>query len=129
MSVLLDTNILIPLVRKQANTLDQSVRDLIDRRQTALFCSVASLWEIAIKWRLGKLGLSTPPATVPGFLGELGLSVLDVTTDHALFEIDPAPNTRDPFDRLLLGVCAVEGIRLVTTDRVLQEHPLSWRAG
>lgn len=55
------------------------------------------------------------------------MSGLDVTTDHALVEVDPVPATRDPFDRLLLGVCAVEGMRLVTTDRVLQDHPLAWR--
>jgi PIN domain nuclease of toxin-antitoxin system len=30
---------------------------------------------------------------------------------------------------LLLAQCAVEGLRLITTDRVLAQHPLAWRAG
>lgn len=128
MSVLLDTNILLPLVRKEEQKLGRDVRTLIDHRPTALFFSVASVWEIAIKWRLGKLELSLPPTTIPDLLSGMGVTMLDVTADHALVEIDPTPATRDPFDRLLLGVCAVESMRLVTTDRTLQEHPLSWRA-
>lgn len=128
MSVLLDTNILMPLIRKEEQKLGRDVRALLDHQTTALFFSVASLWEIAIKWRLKKLELLLPPATLPELLSGMGLSMLDVTADHALVEIDPAPVTRDPFDRLLLGVCAVEGMQLVTTDRVLQGHPLGWRA-
>mgnify|MGYP001545365744 CR=1 FL=1 len=30
-------------------------------------------------------------------------------------------------DRILLAQCQVEGMRLVTTDRALQRHPLVWR--
>ena len=33
------------------------------------------------------------------------------------------------FDRLLLAQCRVEGMRLVTRDRVLGAHPLAWPAG
>lgn len=59
MSFVLDTNILLPLIREQADTLKPNVRGLIEQDRTALFFSVASVWEIAIKWRLGKLELST----------------------------------------------------------------------
>ena len=33
--------------------------------------------------------------------------------------------TRDPFDRLLLAQCAIEGRRLVTIDAALRDHPLA----
>lgn len=35
--------------------------------------------------------------------------------------------THDPFDRLLLAQCRVEGMRLVTRNRALAAHPLAWR--
>lgn len=129
MSLLLDTNILLPIINDESHTLDRNVRALLETRRSDLFFSVASLWEIAIKWRLGKLALAEAPAKLPAFFQELDLTMLDVTADHVLIEIESAPDTKDPFDRLLLGVCAVEGIRLVTTDRKLGEHPLAWRAG
>jgi PIN domain nuclease of toxin-antitoxin system len=36
----------------------------------------------------------------------------------------PLPETKDPLDRLLLAICAVEGRRLVTTDQRLEGHRL-----
>ena len=29
--------------------------------------------------------------------------------------------------RALVGVCAAEGMKLITLDRALAEHPLAWR--
>jgi PIN domain nuclease of toxin-antitoxin system len=56
-----------------------------------------------------------------------GASILNVTAPHVLAELSPDPPTRDPFDRLLLGQASVEAMRLVTLDRALADHPLSWR--
>ncbi len=49
-------------------------------------------------------------------------------TGHAIADIGIEPVTKDPFDRLLLGVCAAEGMKLVTLDRALSNHPLAWQA-
>jgi PIN domain nuclease of toxin-antitoxin system len=92
-----------------------------------LFVSIASVWEIAIKYRLGKLELVVPPARLEERLESFGCAMLPVTGAHAVAELDPWPETNDPFDRLLLAVCAVEGLQLVTRDRKLVGHPLAWR--
>jgi PIN domain nuclease of toxin-antitoxin system len=42
-----------------------------------------------------------------------------------LASVDPDPKTRDPFDRMLLAQCEVEGFRLLTIDRALVSHPLT----
>ncbi len=57
----------------------------------------------------------------------MGISLLDIDHHHVLAELDPEPATRDPFDRLLLAQCQVEGMQLVTIDRALAGHPLAWR--
>jgi len=44
---------------------------------------------------------------------------------HALAAVDPEPATRDPFDRMLLAQCQIEGLRLVTIDRSLVSHSLA----
>ncbi len=48
-----------------------------------------------------------------------------INEHHAIAEVLPEPATRDPFDRLLLAQCLVEGLRLVTVDRALVGHPLA----
>lgn len=93
----------------------------------SIYVSVASLWEIAIKVRQGKLDLPIPITQLQARLNALGWTVLGVEAPHVLAEVDPWPDTNDPFDRLLLAVCAVEALRLVTRDRKLLDHPLAWR--
>ena len=39
--------------------------------------------------------------------------------------VEPEPLTRDPFDRLLLAQCQIEGLRLVTIDRALVSHAMA----
>lgn len=128
MRLLLDTNILVPIAADPVSVFGEKIDTLLDAPDAALFFSVASLWEIAIKSRLGKLPLAVPLDAVPALLTSMGLSLLDVRAAHALAQVEPVPDTSDPFDRLLLGICVVEDLRLVTTDRALQEHPLAWRA-
>jgi PIN domain nuclease of toxin-antitoxin system len=91
------------------------------------FVSVASLWEIAIKSRLGKLDVGVSLADVPANVKSGGLKMLGIDVSHVLHTLDPEPPTRDPFDRLLLAQCHVEDLRLVTVDRALVDHPLAFR--
>jgi PIN domain nuclease of toxin-antitoxin system len=57
----------------------------------------------------------------------LGVQLIGIEFQHVVANINPEPPTKDPFDRLLLGVCAAEKLQLVTMDRALSGHPLAWR--
>ena len=125
MRLLLDTNILLLFFEERLDELDPARHNALSTAD--LNVSVLSLWEIAIKFRLGKLSLRPPLAILPDLLTELGLALLDIKAPHVLAEVEPLPPTRDPFDRLLLGQCVVENLRLVTLDRALSAHPLAWQ--
>lgn len=127
MRLLLDSNIILPVVHGERDKLSAQVNLLFDVSFNDIFASVASLWEIAIKARLGKLPLKSPLRRLPDTLSAYGCQVLPVDERHAIEDLIDQPNTRDPFDRMLLAQCQVEGLRLVTTDRVLKGHPLAWR--
>ncbi|MBT9372515.1 type II toxin-antitoxin system VapC family toxin [Rhizobium sp. CSW-27] len=99
----------------------------ISRFADACFISVASFWEIAIKSRLGKLSPKLPLREIPSFLNVAGFRTLRIDIEHVLTAAEPEPPTRDPFDRLLLAQCQVEGLQLVTIDRALVGHPLALR--
>jgi PIN domain nuclease of toxin-antitoxin system len=92
-----------------------------------IFVSVTSLWEIAMKVRQGRLELLVQPSELEERLQASGCGILPVTGAHAIAEVFPWPDTNDPFDRLLLAVCQVEGLRLVTRDRKLVDHALAWK--
>jgi PIN domain nuclease of toxin-antitoxin system len=109
--------------------LDPNLRRLLQDPAGEFHVSVASLWEIAIKHRLGKLNLLVELETLPETVAAMGADLIAITARHVLAQADPEPPTRDPFDRLLLSQCQTEGLRLMTIDRALVGHPLATRAG
>lgn len=77
------------------------------------FVSAASLWEIAIKRRLGKL---QAPAELPDILLEEGFGMLPISAVHTWAVQDLPLHHRDPFDRLLVAQATVEALPIVTAD-------------
>jgi PIN domain nuclease of toxin-antitoxin system len=127
MRLLLDSNIVLPVVREEHGKLGAQVNLLLNVASNDIFVSVASLWEIAIKARLGKLPLKSSLQQLPDVIAAYDYTLLGIDHHHAVTDLIDQPDTRDPFDRMLLAQCQVEGLQLVTTDRVLKEHPLAWR--
>jgi PIN domain nuclease of toxin-antitoxin system len=127
MRLLVDTTFLIDLSRDELGRRSQQITSELLSPANICFASVASLWEVAIKFRLGRLDLTRPLEDFPIYLRRVGFNFLSIDFRHALTSVVPEPPTRDPFDRLLLAPCAVENLRLVTLDRALVDHPLAWR--
>ncbi|HEY0300845.1 MAG TPA: type II toxin-antitoxin system VapC family toxin [Rhizomicrobium sp.] len=127
MRLLLDSQILVAIAHGQAASMPAIYAEL-QSPTNQMFVSVASLWEIAIKFRLGKLQLPRPPAALSVFFQTLGYQLVVIDQRHAVEDLREQPATRDPFDRLLLAQCQVESLMLVTVDRALSVHPLAWRA-
>ena len=121
MRVLLDTHLVLDLLADQPLRAQHLSRMEVD----GFFVSTASLWEIAIKTRLGKLDPAMPLGDIANFLDHIGVRLLPIEARHVIAAADPQPETRDPFDRLLLAICHVDGLRLATIDRSLREHPLA----
>jgi PIN domain nuclease of toxin-antitoxin system len=121
---LLDTNILFAFINQTVDRLPLRIRNLLVQEDLAPVISSVSPWEISIKARTGKLQLRERQADIQGILVALKWTILPLTLEHALEVAHPEPITKDPFDRLLLAVCACEGLKLVTTDSKLAGHRL-----
>ena len=65
-----------------------------------------------------------PLQDIAGYLEAIGLSMLSIEVEHVITTAYPEPESRDPFDRLLLAQCQVENLKLLTLDRALLKHPL-----
>ncbi|SFL77518.1 type II toxin-antitoxin system VapC family toxin [Methylobacterium pseudosasicola] len=127
MRLLLDSHILLAIALKQLDAVSPSIARALAQPELDLAASAASLWEIAIKARLGKLDPGMPLGMLAEFFEAVGIGMLPITASHAVAAVEPMPPTRDPFDRMLLAQCLVEGRRLVTVDHALRDHPLAAR--
>ena len=126
--MLLDTNILIDLTSRNeyAGFSEPDLFEMaVGTRQ--FLVSVVSMWEIDIKTRLKKLSLSIKTDRLGDLVRAAGGIVMDISEEQILARLEKEPNTKDPFDRLLLTIAAAEGAQLVTRDRALQSHPLAWK--
>jgi PIN domain nuclease of toxin-antitoxin system len=124
--MLLDTHIVLAVLGQTDLILPSPVENLL-RQTKSQFVSVVTIWEIAIKHRIGKLTLSIELKNLPNLLVDIDIGILPIEPQHTLADIGLEPLTKDPFDRLLLGVCAAEHMKLLTLDRALAAHPLAWR--
>jgi PIN domain nuclease of toxin-antitoxin system len=91
---------------------------LLDRGNQILVSPVTA-WEIAAKYRLGKLPEAMP--LIAGFstlLDADGFQRLHISEAHALRAGSYRHSHGDPFDRLLAAQCEIEGLTLVTRDPV-----------
>ncbi|EUB96445.1 PilT protein domain protein [Rhizobium sp. CF080] len=124
---LLDTHIILAILRADTRQRFPNISKLVGAADFSGFVSVASLWEIAIKSRLGKLDPGVPLEDMQIVLEGAGLTILPIDIPHVITAAEPEPDTRDPFDRLLLAQCQVEGLLLVTIDRALVGHRLAFK--
>jgi PIN domain nuclease of toxin-antitoxin system len=87
-----------------------------------VLASAASLWEIAVKTRIGKLEADV--AEIAAAMRDQGFRLLDIAIPHlAALQTLPAHH-RDPFDHLLIATALVEGATFLTADRHAAAYPV-----
>ncbi|MGI8815716.1 MAG: type II toxin-antitoxin system VapC family toxin [Pseudonocardia sp.] len=122
MRVLLDTNVVLWLA-DDPTTLRRDTIDLLTADTTTLVLSAVVPWEIAIKWRSGKLSLPEHPRDwVQRLAREFGVQTLAVIQSHVTEVADLPDHHRDPFDRLLIAQAQVERHPVVTADEVFARY-------
>jgi PIN domain nuclease of toxin-antitoxin system len=85
-----------------------------------IFVSAASVWEIAVKAKIGKL--EGDPHAFAAAIVERGFRELVISARHAAMVYDLPLYHRDPFDRLLIAQAVSEPLRLLTVDRMLGQY-------
>jgi PIN domain nuclease of toxin-antitoxin system len=123
MKLLLDTHVLLWAVL-EPRKLSHSQREALENSGNQLLVSAASAWEIATKWRLGKLNQAG--AVVRNYrqvLDRLAANDLPISGDVArqagLLKVEH----RDPFDRLLAAQAMADNLLLASSDPVFNTFP------
>ena len=125
MRYLLDTHTLLWFLADDKK-LSRHARRLIENSSNDRLLSTASLWEVAIKERIGKLDLLEPfDRLFPEQLHFNKIEILHITID-SLVKLttlpfhprhrNPHDQHTDPFDRLIIAQALVEDLPIIGID-------------
>jgi PIN domain nuclease of toxin-antitoxin system len=121
LKLLLDTHALLWWLLDDAE-LPPSARRAIERADVVRV-SAASIWEVAVKQRLGKLPeLALAVAELPGLVRQSGFVPLVIDERHAAAVASLPLHHRDPFDHLLIAQAQIEQLTLVSRDPQLTAY-------
>ncbi len=122
--ILLDTHIFLWWLFDDPH-LSDSLRKQIQNMDTTIFVSAASVWEIATKYRIGKLPeAQAVAADVPKWIVKAGFHSMAIKPEHAqMAGMWDVPH-KDPFDRMLAAQSKLEEMPLATMDKMLTQFPI-----
>jgi len=113
--LLLDTHLLL-WSTIAPRRLSASLRAMLLDPSNSLAFSVASIWEVAIKFSLGRDDFRVDPRRLREGLIDSGYREFQITSEHAI-AVGRLPTIhRDPFDRILVAQAETEGALLLTVD-------------
>ncbi|MEO7206868.1 MAG: type II toxin-antitoxin system VapC family toxin [Steroidobacteraceae bacterium] len=118
MRLLLDTHIFLWAVMGDS-ALKAPVRRVIEEADE-VYVSVASIWEIAIKVRLGKIEADVD--ALVDEIAQVGFRDLPIRLRHAAGVAKLPLYHADPFDRLLIAQAIAEPLKLLTVDKPLAQY-------
>ena len=125
MRYLLDTHICLWAISNKSK-LPVTVKKILEDPMAEILVSAISLWEIAIKYRLGKFpefNVSLNEFIVS--LRKAGFTLLPLKNEHLVAYFNYpyfSDNHKDPFDRLLLVITDFEDAGFVTKDEKFAEY-------
>jgi PIN domain nuclease of toxin-antitoxin system len=123
-SYLIDTHVLIWSLQNSPK-LSNKWKQLLEDEKNVIWVSQVSLFEIAIKQKLGKL--PDLKISIEELIKELILvdfQILPIKNDHinAYHAIPLMDDHRDPFDRLLIATAFQEEIPLISADEKFKKY-------
>ncbi len=100
----------------------QAKRTLTSEANELVF-SLVSLWEIAIKMKLGKFNdFGSSVAYIRDEMNEYGMELLPIRYEHILTLESLPLHHGDPFDRLLIAQAIAESLPIVTSDEKFKAY-------
>jgi len=117
MKYLLDTHVFLWSIAN-AKELSKNVIKVIKNPENEIYVSSVTLWEIAIKTRIGKLEIDGASIDeLQNIIEKLEYSQISMTSEDALGYIDLKEEThKDPFDRMLIWQCMSRSMVMISKD-------------
>lgn len=122
MKLLLDTQCWLWWFAQPERLSEAAIAHIVNETNELWF-SVASVWEIGIKFAIGKLPLpESPEDYIASRMGLLGVRSLEIKATHALRSAALPLHHKDPFDRMLIAQTQLEEMVLVSADPIFKQY-------
>ena len=119
---LLDTHTLLWLLFRKDNLSFKA--KLIINNADSLHCSIASLWEIAIKQSLGKLEFDEDINEIYRKCIKKNIDFVGIDPDYCE-EIKNLPlKHSDPFDRMIIAQAIINKFKVISKDKMFEKYPI-----
>jgi PIN domain nuclease of toxin-antitoxin system len=119
---LLDTHTFIWLTEDDANLID-NLRATIEAA-ALVYVSIASLWEIAIKLKIGKLSLQRSYETIGSEIDSSDILLLPISFADTVQIRNLPLHHRDPFDRMLIAQAMNHSLVLISRAPAFDAYPI-----
>ena len=120
MRYLLDTHAILWFLAKD-NSLSSNAKEIIEQNES-VYVSIASLWEISIKYSIKKLDILLLNMNI--LIDQYIKNSFTILPKH-IEEVSTLPFIhRDPFDRMLVAQAKVEDMTLITHDQYIPQYPI-----
>ena len=98
-------------------------REAISGTDNTVLVSAASAWELAIKFRAGRLPeASDLVSNFPTEIEHEGFQILPISAEHGIRAgLLPGPH-KDPFDRVLIAQSQAENIPIISNETVFEAY-------
>ena len=118
MKLLLDTHAFLWFITDDT-ALSAVAREAILSADNEVSLSAASMWEMTVKYGLGKLPLpAEPDRYLPAMRQRAGIDLLPIG-EAEVCQVHKLPRVhRDPFDRILVAQATVHGLAIVNDDAI-----------
>ncbi len=125
MNLLLDTHVFLWFVNDDPR-LSNHLKDLIEDENNGIYLSLASLWEMSIKYNLGKLAFDNSyEEFVESEIVQSSIKVLNITLENFYINATLPFHHRDPFDRLIIAQSITENIPIITVDSAFDKYSVT----
>ena len=123
MNCLLDTHTLLWMLVTPLK-LSQKVTEILSSGNSIKYVSIVSLWEISLKYRIGKLKIvGKRPDEIPTALQKLDINILNLDTVIAsTFYKIPENINKDPFDLMLAWQTIKGNFILLSKDKGFDDY-------
>ena len=98
-------------------------REAISGTDNTVLVSAASAWELAIKFRAGRLPEAGDlVSNFPAEIGQEGFQILPISAEHGIRAGLLPGLHKDPFDRMLIAQSQAEDIPIVSNEAVFDTY-------
>ena len=123
MKYLLDTHTFLWFINGSIE-LSPQAKKIIQNTENDMFLSIGSLWEIAIKIKIGKLSIDMTFYELKKESDKNDICLLPIQYEDILTLSSLELYHKDPFDRIIIAQALQDNLTIITKDSNFNDYPV-----